>query len=186
MILSQAALRVLDAIEKIEIQSLGWGFADGSLSSDEAVDLAEEIASAGESGEDLLEELIEAKVLFEHRTAGSDIRLRSRVAEMVRLLAASRQLFPGKPWQSAPRLVADFRIDRRPRRFPLRDQKPDGEHTQDSKVAMGEVDDAHDTEHEREPTGDQRVVATEKRALDDLVKPDHDRISLKASCRRPK
>ena len=37
---------------------------------------------------------------------------------------------------------------------------------------MGEVDDAHDAEHERQPAGDQRVIAAEQHALDDLVEED--------------
>lgn len=43
---------------------------------------------------------------------------------MMRLLAANRQLFPNKPWQGAPSLVADFRVDCRPRRFPRRQRLP--------------------------------------------------------------
>jgi DEAD/DEAH box helicase len=121
---SSAALRLLDAIEKIEIQSLAWGFTDGSLSEDELFELAGKVADGGGGAEDLIEELLDARVMFEHRSGGSNERYRSRFAEMVRLLAASRQLFVGKPWQSAPRLVADFRVDRRPRRFPSRDRAP--------------------------------------------------------------
>ncbi|MET3909993.1 hypothetical protein ABID59_004350 [Bradyrhizobium sp. S3.3.6] len=124
MTVSSAALRLLDAIEKIEIQSLAWGFTDGSLSEDELFELAGKVADGGGVPEDLIEELLDAKVMFEHRSGGSNERYRSRFAEMVRLLAASRQLFVGKPWQSAPRLVADFRVDRRPRRFPCRDRAP--------------------------------------------------------------
>ena len=37
---------------------------------------------------------------------------------MMHLLAANRQLFPIKPWQGASSLVADSRVDCRPRRFP--------------------------------------------------------------------
>jgi len=70
----------------------------------------------------VIEELIDSKLIFELQSIGSGVRIRSRFAEMMRLLAANRQLFPNKPWQSAPRLVADFRVDRRPRRFPRRNR----------------------------------------------------------------
>lgn len=124
MPVSDAARRLLDEIEKIETMSLEWGFADGSLSEDEVLDLAER--SCGDSGaEDVLEELLDAKLIFEFRGAGTNERYRSRFAEMTRLLASLRQLFDRKPWQSAPRLVADFRIDRRPRRFPMRHRNPE-------------------------------------------------------------
>ncbi|RWO19214.1 MAG: DEAD/DEAH box helicase [Mesorhizobium sp.] len=67
---------------------------------------------------------IEARLIFEMPDMGGDVRIRSRFAEMMRLLAANRQLFPNRPWQGAPSLVADFRVDRRPRRFPRRDRAP--------------------------------------------------------------
>ena len=37
------------------------------------------------------------------------------------------------------------------------------------KAAVREVDDAHDAEHERQAAGDQRVIAAEQNALNDLV-----------------
>ncbi len=127
MTVSRQALAVLDLIEAIEMRSLEWGFTDGSLSEDEAYALADRVSNeddgAGDS-EDLIEELIDAKLIFELQSIGSGVRVRSRFAEMMRLLAANRQLFPNKPWQGAPNLVADFRVDRRPRRFPRRDRLP--------------------------------------------------------------
>ena len=68
-------------------------------------------------GEDLVEELIDAKLVFELKSIGSGVRIRSRFAEMMRLVAANRQLFPNKPWRGAPHLAADFRVDRRPPPF---------------------------------------------------------------------
>lgn len=124
MPISQPALQLLDAVEQIELESLAWGFTDGSLSEDELTELADKVATGTQTADDIIEQLLDAKVLFEHRTVGAGDRYRSRFAEMVRLMAASRQLFAGKPWQTAPRLVADFRIDRRPRRFPKRDRAP--------------------------------------------------------------
>lgn len=128
MPLSDYALAMLDRIEAIEMRSLEWGFTDGSLSEDEAVDLGDHVCDAAGisdlDGQDLIEELIDAKLIFEMPSIGGDVRIRSRFAEMMRLLAANRQLFPNKPWQGAPSLVADFRVDCRPRRFPKRDRLP--------------------------------------------------------------
>ena len=128
MPVSTHALTVLDRIETIEMRSLEWGYTDGSLSEDEAYELADHVCSPSEctctDGHDLIEELIEAKLIFEMASIGGDMRIRSRFAEMVRLLAANRQLFPNKPWQGAPSLVADFRVDCRPRRFPKRRRLP--------------------------------------------------------------
>ena len=128
MPVSNHALAVLDQIEAIEMRSLEWGFTDGSLSEDEASDLGDQVCEAaglsGTDGEDLVEELIDAKLIFEMASVSGDVRIRSRFAEMMRLLAANRQLFPNKPWQGAPSLVADFRVDCRPRRFPKRERLP--------------------------------------------------------------
>ena len=128
MPVSTHALTVLDRIETIEMRSLEWGYTDGSLSEDEAYELADHVCSPSEctctDGHDLIEELIEAKLIFEMASIGGDMRIRSRFAEMMRLLAANRQLFPNKPWQGAPSLVADFRVDCRPRRFPKRRRLP--------------------------------------------------------------
>ena len=124
---SRKALGVLDLIEAIEMRSLEWGFTDGSLSEDEVFALAHRVGNAADTtptGEDIIEELVSAKLIFELHSIGSAIRFRSRFAEMMRLLAANRQLFPNKPWRGAPQLVADFRVDRRPRRFPRRDRLP--------------------------------------------------------------
>ena len=128
MPVSNHALAVLDRIEAIEMRSLEWGFTDGSLSEDEAFNLGDQICEAagvsGTDGQDLVEELIDAKLIFEMASVGGEVRIRSRFAEMMRLLAANRQLFPNRPWQSAPSLVADFRVDCRPRRFPKRQRLP--------------------------------------------------------------
>jgi len=120
MTLSNDALTLLNRIEMLEMRSLAWGFTRGALSEDEALGLLDDEVSAG----DALEELIEARLISEQASIGGDRRYRSRFAEAVRLLAANRQLFPNRPWQDAPRLVADFRVDRRPRRFPRRDRTP--------------------------------------------------------------
>lgn len=124
MAISVRALDLLDRVEALEIRSLEWGFADGSLSEQETESLARGAAGGAVPAEDLLEELIEARLLLEIPTSSGDMRIRSRFAELMRMLAASRQLFPNRPWQGAPHLIADFRVDRRPRRFPKRDWMP--------------------------------------------------------------
>ena len=127
MAISPQALAVLDRIEAIEMESLEWGFSDGSLSEEETFALADRISdkcNAAYCGEELIEELINAKLIFELHSVNDNVRIRSRFAEMMRLLAANRQLFPNKPWLGAPQLVADFRVDHRPRLFPRRDLLP--------------------------------------------------------------
>src|SRR3954454_18777214 len=105
------------------MRSLEWGYTEGSLSENETLELANQISGDGR-GDDLVEKLIEAKLLFEIRPASGAVRIRSRFAEMMRLLAATRQLFKNKQWQGAPHVVADFRVAHRPRRFPRRDRAP--------------------------------------------------------------
>ena len=118
---TQCALEVLDRIESLELRSLEWGSTDGSLSELEAENLANAVS---DKGEELLDELVEAKLIFEFPRPNGEIRIRSRFGEMMRLLSANRQLFPGRPWREAPDLVSDFRVDRRRRRFPRRDRLP--------------------------------------------------------------
>lgn len=113
--LSSAALQLLDAVETIEMRSLAWGYAEGSLSQGEIMTLGSPLA---------FDELIDAELLIELSNGNGSRRYRSRFAEMMRLLFRSRQLFPGRPWIGAPRLVSDFRVDRRPRRYPRRDSSP--------------------------------------------------------------
>ena len=83
---------------------------------------AEVISSTGAdpSPADLLESMIEGALLFEFPGADG-YTYRSRFAEGVRLLTRLRQLMPKRPWLSSPDLVADYRIDARPRGFPRRD-----------------------------------------------------------------
>jgi hypothetical protein len=109
-------LLLLDAIERQEMLSIAWGYVDGSLSRKNVINLAINFAVDPDDAEDLLEELIEHRLVFEVKGD----RIRSRFAELIRLLSRLRQLFPGKPWQSAPRLVSDFRVDRRLRSYPDR------------------------------------------------------------------
>ena len=113
--ISNAALKLLDAVETIEMRSLAWGYSEGSLSEAELMALGPP---------SLVDELTDARLLMELPDHAGAARYRSRFAEMVRLLFRLRQLFQGKPWIGAPRLVSDFRIDRRPRRYPKRNSAP--------------------------------------------------------------
>ena len=115
-------LRLLDELERKEVQSLTWGYADGSFSRDNVEKLASRILKeegAEHSAEDLVEDLIDKKLIFEFGG-----RIRTRFAETLRLLVRLRQMFSGRPWQAAPRLVSDFRIDLRRRRYPRRIRSP--------------------------------------------------------------
>jgi hypothetical protein len=122
--LNVSDIDVLNAIERLELRALRWGFAEGSLSEAQA----EAIAAAAWPGGDpdaVLDRLVREHLLLEVRGPGDEIRLRSRFAEIVRLLSRLRQWFPNRPWTSAPRLVSDFRVDARPRRYPDRNRPAD-------------------------------------------------------------
>lgn len=108
-------LDLLDAIERREMLSLTWGYVDGSMSRSEVL-AALPAATPDDDVEELLEELIERCLVI----ATPHGRIRSRFAETIRLLTRSRQLFGGRPWHAAPRLVSDFRVDLRRRRYPER------------------------------------------------------------------
>jgi len=61
-------LRLLDELERKEVQSLTWGYADGSFSRDNVLKLASRVlkeASDDSLAEDLVEDLIEKKLIFE-------------------------------------------------------------------------------------------------------------------------
>ena len=120
----------LTKLEQIESRLLSWGMVDGSFSDDEVIDLADDFLDAHdtctelESGDELVDLLEERRLLFQFQQAG-ETRLRTRMAESVRLLARLRQLFPQhlatlRRWQIASTLVADYRLILRPRQFPYR------------------------------------------------------------------
>lgn len=119
----QALLALLDAVEECEMRSLAWGFVDGSLSKEEVLALGSQVCP-DEDAEEILVGLLDARLMQEVLGSDGTVRFRSRFAETTRLLVRLRQLFPKKPWFIAPHLVSDFRVDRRARRFPLRDIGP--------------------------------------------------------------
>jgi hypothetical protein len=116
----EAVDKLLDAVEGKEEVSLRWGDVDASLSRDEILELAIRVSSDC-NPEQLVEQLIGAVLLYEFEIDGSP-RYRSRFGETMRLLSRLRQIFPNENWRGSPLLVADFRVDRRPRRYPRRDR----------------------------------------------------------------
>src|SRR5437879_3386581 len=66
--------------------------------------------------EHILENLITRKLIFK-----SERFYRSRFAETIRLLSLLRQRFSPYDWQTASRLVSDYKIDLRRRNYPKRD-----------------------------------------------------------------
>lgn len=111
---------LLLTIERLEMRSLRWGATGASLSEEELVELADRFVDG--DPEEAARRLRERRLLFRVSAPGGSVRYRSRFAEGVRLLATLRQIFPGRRWEAAPGLVADFRGDLRQRRFPRRDR----------------------------------------------------------------
>lgn len=115
----EVLLRALDAIEDFESRHLVWSLVDESWRRDDLLKAIDD-ACPGEDPDEIFHALHDHGLIGE--IPGSLPPLyRSRMAETVRLLANLRQLFPRKPWQSAPSLVADFRFRHEQRRFPRRD-----------------------------------------------------------------
>ena len=125
-------LSVLDTVEAQEMRLLSWGIVDAALSPDEVIGIIDPLldAALGRGETDLIspEQVIDAmrQACLLHATPEG--HLRSRLAEAVRLLQRLRQLFADRSngqrsdWQGAPTLVADYRIARKPRRYPRRNR----------------------------------------------------------------
>lgn len=121
MTLSRVHDEVLNAVEDVELLSLRWGDVDGSLCRDELIAIAARIA--GEADADtIVDDLVDAVLLYAFESPGRGERYRSRFAEAMRLLVRARQIMWNESYRGAPPLVADFRIDLRARRYPKRDQ----------------------------------------------------------------
>jgi hypothetical protein len=123
---------VLTAIERDELKLLSWGFVDvrspleetlpamiAALDGPAAV-LWQEAQTWEVSAGDILENLLARRLLFRQVLHGQRY-YRSRFAETIRLLALLRQRFSPHDWQTASRLVSDFKLDVRPRTYPRRD-----------------------------------------------------------------
>ena len=126
-------LSILDLIEERESQLLVWGLVDGYITESEFNDLiSNQIDSALEVGFDefydsapVVKEMLDEKLIVEVLSNSESKVYRSRMAETVRLLQRLRQVFPKhvkrkNGWLSAPSLVADFRFQRRQRKYPKR------------------------------------------------------------------
>ena len=117
---TQTVDRFLSAIERAELRSLTWGYADGSLTYDQLSDLF--VASGcgpREEVDRIVDLMVERSLVLEGWTGGM-ARYRSRFAETVRLLVHLRQVTESKPWDVAPDLVSDYRVVTSPRRVPKR------------------------------------------------------------------
>lgn len=123
-------IEFLDRLERQEERLLAWGVVDGAFIADELFDHAEAFLNERSlwnvfSDPDEVVELLQDRQLLFHFLEGTHSRWRTRMAEAVRLVSKLRQLFPGRPWQLAPTLVADYRLARVPRRYPRREIVPE-------------------------------------------------------------
>src|SRR5579859_670237 len=123
---------VLTLIEVDEAKLLNWGFFD--VRSDlkthlaaivkrlpsSSLDLWNKAQECEVSIDDVLENLLERKLVFKFRSMGREL-YRTRFAETIRLLYLLRQRFSFDDWQTASRLVSDIKIQLQRRRYPNRD-----------------------------------------------------------------
>lgn len=119
-------LELLSRLEAQESRLLTWGIVDGGFSEDEFRQMAESIVEETGEGDPsiLMDELLTRRLVFGICQDMGGYRYRTRMAETVRLLARLRQWFHGRDWRLAPTLVADFRFQARPRRYPNRHISP--------------------------------------------------------------
>lgn len=118
----QVQREFLDLLERLEFRLLVWGAVDCGFAEEELHSLAEQfLAERDAAPDELVDNLLDRRVLFRINADGEYL-YRTRSAETVRLIARLRQLFPGKPWVSAPTLVADYRYAVRARVYPKRNQ----------------------------------------------------------------
>jgi hypothetical protein len=127
MTLLAAAIDFLGALERSEAALLGWGVTDGFFLESELEERAEQFAASRAidiaTPWDLVEALLDARLLWRLPGSAASPRYRSRFAEGVRLLARLRQIFSPAPnaWRVAPPLVGDYRLQLRARTYPRRD-----------------------------------------------------------------
>ena len=113
----------LDLLERREAELLSWGIVDGGFTEDELYELVEDyLLQEGAlcTADEVIEELIDRRVLFRLRDGRDDI-YRTRMAEAVRMFSHLRLITPWREWRNAPRLVSDFRFNIQPRVYPRRD-----------------------------------------------------------------
>ncbi|MFC4034625.1 protein DpdJ [Streptomyces polygonati] len=141
MLESKFANELLNRLEDLELPLLAWGMTEGALSQDDVLDTIEEVRGedlpgtpVGTSAQEILSELRSLALIFRVPSAAdSSHRYRTRLAETLRLAVGLRQLFPPRRgqdwsgdapppgwWRQSPRLVADYRLHVRHRRYPTR------------------------------------------------------------------
>jgi len=121
---------VLSLIEYEENSLLNWGFTEVEVDLEsELSPLLEKLTAHlqavwedfqeehGFTEDDILNNLRERRLIFQIDGG----QYRSRFAEIMRLLLLLRQRFDYTDWATAPRLVADARIQLQRRRYPKRD-----------------------------------------------------------------
>ena len=124
------AIGFLGDLEKAELELLHWGVVDGAFEESEVEQRAQAFLEQGQAqgrasdfvdGWQLAESLLDARLLW--RVPGTR-KYRTRMAEAVRLFARLRQMFPdarNQAWRASPTLVADYRLQVRPRLYPERE-----------------------------------------------------------------
>jgi hypothetical protein len=125
-VLTRLANEVLSSIEILEAQLLNWGFVSGSLDlraalpdildglTGETKTLWLEAQQEGITADAVLKNINVRKLAVRL----SNGNYRSRFAETIRLTYLLRQRFSEEDWLTAPRLVADLRLDMQRRRYP--------------------------------------------------------------------
>ena len=118
---------ILDLIEEKETKLLVWGIVDVYLTRNEVddciikvIDNFNDLNTLEDDPSKVLEELIKRNLIFYIDLDNK--KLRSRMAETIRLIYHLRQMFPkhaNQNWQNAPTLVSDFRFIRRRRSVPI-------------------------------------------------------------------
>ncbi len=142
MLQSKFANELLNRLEDLELPLLAWGITERALSQDDVLGTIEEVlgedlpdAPVGTSAQEVFSELRSLALIFKVPSAGdTPHRYRTRLAETLRLAVGMRQLFPPRRgqdwagdvppsgwWRQYPRLVADYRLHVRHRRYPTRD-----------------------------------------------------------------
>ena len=120
-------IRFLNKLEEIEYKSIQWGYTAGTLSEDELYDEADKFLELSTNydleSEDLVEYLIEEKLLFEVNTLQGE-GYRTRFGESLFLLTNLRQMFNKNKWKESPSLVSDFRVNLQKRFYPKREVDP--------------------------------------------------------------
>src|SRR5688572_18309664 len=89
---------LLDLLEREETKLLSWGVTDGGFTTEELDEYASAVigaANADLTPDQLRQELFDRTLLFSFHGGGHE-RLRTRMAEAVRLFSKLRQLFAGR------------------------------------------------------------------------------------------